>query len=199
MDMRRIDAPDESYDVVWSACALEHVDTPADLERVLSEVARVLRPGGVHVLTTEWKLWGGFSYFPNCFIFDRPLLERTTKRVKLEPIGPVDLTFSPLHPLNTPVWRGLRPVFDQMPHVVLFSRGVLHTSMSLAFRKSSRAGHVLDFIGEDPGTAEAMHGRFRRMKETIGSPLSRARLFIDATFGPLLAAAKAKRGEWRGG
>src|SRR4051812_7760930 len=27
MDMRRIDAKDESYDLVWSSCALEHVDT----------------------------------------------------------------------------------------------------------------------------------------------------------------------------
>jgi SAM-dependent methyltransferase len=194
MDMRRIDAPDESLDLVWSACALEHVDTMRELATVLREVGRVLRPGGIHVFTTEWKLSGGYSYFPNSFIFDRPLLERTLREMPLEPLGPIDLRFSQ-HALNTPVWRGLRPVFDRLSHIVLYSRGVLHTSLVLVFRKSQHAGHKLDFINEDPAVCEWIAERYRAMLRAIASPLNRARLLVDGTLGAWLAEAQTSRNE----
>jgi SAM-dependent methyltransferase len=197
MDMRRIEAPDESYDLVWSACALEHVNTLRELQTVLSEVSRVLRPGGVHVFTTEWKLAGGYSYLPNSFIFDKPLLERSLREARLAPIGPIDLRFS-RHALNTPVWRGLRPVFERFSHIVLYSRGVLHTSMVLAFKKSDHAGHKLDFINEDPAVSEWVSDRYEQMKRGIGSPLGRARLLVDGTLGAWIASAQTNWNERRG-
>lgn len=45
---------DASFDVVVAADVLEHV---ADLPRVLAEVARVLRPGGVFVFDTINRTW----------------------------------------------------------------------------------------------------------------------------------------------
>jgi SAM-dependent methyltransferase len=196
MDMRHIDAPDESFDLVWSCCAIEHVDTIAELQTVLTEVSRVLRPGGIHVFTTDWKLWGGYSYFPNAFVFDRPLLERTLKGVKLAPIGPIDLSFS-RNRLNTPLWRGLRPIFEQMSHIVLYSRGVLHVSVAFAFKKSDHAGHHLDFINEDPDAGEWLNQRFVTMKRTVASPMTRARLMIDGTLGASLAKWQNGRNERR--
>ena len=44
----QIDAPDDSFDVVWSQDAILH---SGDRDRVLDEVARVLKPGGEFVFT----------------------------------------------------------------------------------------------------------------------------------------------------
>jgi SAM-dependent methyltransferase len=196
MDMRAIDAPDESFDLIWSASSIEHVDRISDLEVVFREVARALRPGGVHVFTTEWKLCGGFSYFPNGIIFDEPLLNRVTRHAPLAPIGPLDLSFSD-HPLNTPVWRGLRGVQDLLSNIVLFSRGVLNTSFAFAQRKVSRSGNPIDVVGADPSRDKWLFERYRRMTRELGSPLARAKLAMDGTLGAWLAAARmswAERG-----
>ena len=188
MDMRKIEAKDESFDLVWSSSSIEHLGSTSEIRASLREVARVLRPGGVHLFTTEWKLCGGFSYFPHGFIFDQALLEAVIEGVPLEPLGPFDARFS-THPLNTPVWRGLRNVIHELPHVVLFSRGVLGTSMIVAMKKSHRVGHHFDFIDEDPTVAEWLTERFTRMKREVGSPRARARLTVDATLGAWLAKA----------
>jgi SAM-dependent methyltransferase len=45
--------PDGSFDLAWSESVLEHVEAP---ERVIGELARVLRPGGVAVVTTTNRL-----------------------------------------------------------------------------------------------------------------------------------------------
>jgi len=47
---------DESFDVVISSEMLEHTDAPA---RALAELARVLRPDGMLVLTTPNRVWQG--------------------------------------------------------------------------------------------------------------------------------------------
>jgi len=57
MDACALDFPDQSFDVVWSRVALEHVQ-PLDL--VLAETARVLRPEGIahHVIDPLFWLKG---------------------------------------------------------------------------------------------------------------------------------------------
>jgi len=197
MDMRRIEAKDESFDVVWSSSSIEHLGSTNEIRASLREVARVLRPGGVHFFTTEWKLCGGFSYFPHSFIFDPPLLNRMLEDVPLEPLGPFDARFS-RHPLNTPVWRGLRHIINDIPHVVLYSRGVLNTSTLVALRKSNRTGHVFDFLPQDPEVADWLMEKYARMKREIASPLTRARLVFDGTLGSWLAARQLRANERRG-
>jgi SAM-dependent methyltransferase len=44
MDVRNLDFPDDSFDLVTSTAVLEHVD---GVERAASEMARVVRPGGL--------------------------------------------------------------------------------------------------------------------------------------------------------
>lgn len=53
----RIDAPDRSFDAVVSAYVLEHLPDPA---RSFTEIARVLRPGGMFVFLTPNR----FHYVP---------------------------------------------------------------------------------------------------------------------------------------
>src|SRR5208282_1017703 len=60
MDARDLTFAGESFDMAFSFHALEHIPQP---QRALSEMARVLRRGGVYLIGTPNKsrLLGGFS------------------------------------------------------------------------------------------------------------------------------------------
>ncbi len=53
-DIQEIDFPDESFDVVTATAVMEHVPRP---EKVLGEVKRVLRPGGIVIVTVPDPFW----------------------------------------------------------------------------------------------------------------------------------------------
>ncbi|MEE9384251.1 MAG: class I SAM-dependent methyltransferase [Nannocystaceae bacterium] len=52
-DVRELPFPAESFDVVVSNSTLDHFDEAADVDVALGELQRVLRPGGVLVLTLD--------------------------------------------------------------------------------------------------------------------------------------------------
>ncbi|MEV0636701.1 class I SAM-dependent methyltransferase [Streptomyces sp. NPDC050619] len=52
-DSRRLPFPDEAFDAVSSVWLLHLLDGPGDLQAVVAECARVLRPGGVYVTTVD--------------------------------------------------------------------------------------------------------------------------------------------------
>jgi SAM-dependent methyltransferase len=70
MDMRTVDFPDESFDFAYSSSAVEHIGTWDDFRTHLNEVRRVLKPGGVYVLTTDiiygpaWEELGNYKFAP---------------------------------------------------------------------------------------------------------------------------------------
>jgi SAM-dependent methyltransferase len=83
MDACELDFPDERFDAVWSVNCLVHVPK-RDLDRVLAEIRRVLKPNGLFYL----GVWGGmdvegvweedpyepkrfFSFFPDEAIKER--------------------------------------------------------------------------------------------------------------------------------
>jgi SAM-dependent methyltransferase len=53
MDGRRLDFPDESFDVVFSVSSIEHFGSHRDIAQAAREMGRVLRPGGHAVVVTE--------------------------------------------------------------------------------------------------------------------------------------------------
>ena len=53
MDARRLEFPDESFDVVYSLSSIEHFGSPREIGRSVSEMGRVLKPGGIAVVVTE--------------------------------------------------------------------------------------------------------------------------------------------------
>jgi 2-polyprenyl-3-methyl-5-hydroxy-6-metoxy-1,4-benzoquinol methylase len=55
-DVCQLAVRDESFDVVVSSEMIEHTEAP---ERVVKELARVLRPDGLLVLTTPNRIWQG--------------------------------------------------------------------------------------------------------------------------------------------
>ena len=61
MDARRLDFPDERFDVAFSLSSIEHFGSPADIARLVAEMGRVLKPGGHALVVTD------------CFVRRHPL------------------------------------------------------------------------------------------------------------------------------
>jgi SAM-dependent methyltransferase len=70
MDMTQIAYPDAHFDFVWSCCSIEHVNNFRELHQVFSEIHRVLKPGGMAALTTEFNPTARHSYEPNMLFTD---------------------------------------------------------------------------------------------------------------------------------
>jgi SAM-dependent methyltransferase len=56
MDALALDFPDASFDIVFCLSSIEHFGGPRNAARAAAEMARVLRPGGQLVITTECLL-----------------------------------------------------------------------------------------------------------------------------------------------
>ncbi len=56
-DMRELPFPDDSYDIIYSIAAFHHLANAEDRLKALSEMRRVLKPGG-KVVMTNWNLLG---------------------------------------------------------------------------------------------------------------------------------------------
>ena len=64
-DGQRIPFADASFDVVYSSHMLYHA---VDLDSMLAEISRVLRPGGIaiHILpSASWRFWTTLAHYPN--------------------------------------------------------------------------------------------------------------------------------------
>src|SRR5204862_4394011 len=69
MDARELRYEDESFDGIFSSSSIEHFGDHADVERAVSEMFRVLKPGGVLSLSTEFRLAGDGPGLPNVLLF----------------------------------------------------------------------------------------------------------------------------------
>lgn len=101
MDMRRLDFPDESFDFCYSSCAIEHIGAREDFLRHLSEAYRVLRPGGIYALTTEFHFGLEVIAHPGNFLFSADYLRDLLADSPFTPEEVFDARLAP-HEANYP-------------------------------------------------------------------------------------------------
>lgn len=128
MDGRHLEFPDASFDVAYSLSSIEHFGGVEGARAAVDEMSRVLRPGGLMAVATEYILSGPpyhEGFFPDQIreIFDRPGLEL---------VQPIDervyerYAFKPVD---------LRKNRHQTPHMVVSDGGSVITSVMVFLRK----------------------------------------------------------------
>jgi SAM-dependent methyltransferase len=143
---------DNSFDGVFSSSSLEHFGTPADIRRAVGEMHRVLKPGGVMSVSTEFRLSGPGSGLPGVHMFTAEEVSDWLLGDGWQPLSPLDLSaatgregeaisFAAAAEDVTAHCRqngGLyfhRLDWRHYPHIVLAHNGYLWTSVHLAARK----------------------------------------------------------------
>jgi SAM-dependent methyltransferase len=165
MDARKLDFPDESFDVVFSLSSIEHFGRPDGVVEASREIGRVLRPGGVAFIVTECylrrhpldappvqtmirKATGGRLFATANLsrrtdeIFTRAeIREQIVEPSGLDLVQPVSYELSEETFENLIHWRRggiLEPRTGQdYPHIVLKAHGSPWTSIALPLSKST--------------------------------------------------------------
>ncbi len=94
MDALDMHYEDSSFDGIFSSGSIEHFGELEDIRRSVVEMHRVLKPGGVAALATEFRLEGG-DRMPGTLFFDEPQLRSVLlDGLDWEPASPLDLSIS---------------------------------------------------------------------------------------------------------
>jgi SAM-dependent methyltransferase len=144
MDARELRFEDHSFDGVFSASAIEHFGSYDDVRRALTEVRRVLRPGGIAALSTEFRLSGPGPGLPGVLIFDEAELRSVlgVDGSAWELVEPLDPTISEATLETVVDWDeaaadvAAERDWSTYPHIVLrHSSGVTWTSVHVVLRR----------------------------------------------------------------
>lgn len=145
MDALQLDFPDDSFDAIFSSSSIEHFGDFPDVRRSVEEMFRVLRPGGVLALATEFRLEGDHIGYPGLLRFDEPELRALLlDGLWWDPAMPMDLRVS--EETRATAVEMSEAIADQesgkrgwsrYPHLVLRHEQFLWTSVHVALVKSS--------------------------------------------------------------
>jgi SAM-dependent methyltransferase len=130
MDATNLDFPSESFDIAFSISSIEHFggENHSGALRCLKEVERVLKTGGIAVITTEYILNDKEhpEFFNRRTIYD----DLVNKLQKLQLVEPLDLRIT-TRTLDTATGQ-----YDNIyPHILLRYGDMLYTSVMLVFQK----------------------------------------------------------------
>ena len=144
MDGRKLDFPDASFDFVWSCSSIEHFGGHKGATQSMKEIERVLQPGGIAAIITEYVLpdpaTGTPSLFDPEYFNLRCLYEYIISPVQdLKLVQMIDTTIPEYyvqHACQLPDEADAPHKGINKPHIVLKSpSGALHTSIALFFQK----------------------------------------------------------------
>ena len=147
MDGRCLRYEDETFDAIYSSSSIEHFGDWEDVTAAAREMGRVLKPGGLLTLSTEYRIAGDGKGLPGVLMFNQEQL----LSLIVEPSGlvPVDTpqfsisekTLSRIVPSEELVenhqrlLRGEEGRWATYPHIVLEDQGYSWTSYHLALVK----------------------------------------------------------------
>jgi SAM-dependent methyltransferase len=148
MNATALDCEDASCDYVYSSSAIEHFGPEEQIAKSAFEIGRVLRPGGIASLSTEYRIYGGSEWLDKyTYLFTKKAIEQLI----IEPSG--------CERVDSPVWsvsvrtmlsltsqqraqeqarrmtNRLQFQWNKYPHVVLYGRGQAWTSLQITMRK----------------------------------------------------------------
>lgn len=148
---------DDSFDGIFSSGSIEHFGSPQDIANAAYEMGRVLKPGGVLTLSTEYLISGppGSTGWPGVQLFTPSLIERYIVEASgLELVDTLDTSISAKtmeserdinfyieENLTQTAQQGLYPrvgelVWSKYPHLVLVFNGHVFCSVHLTLRKN---------------------------------------------------------------
>ena len=157
MDMCSIEFPDNHFDFAYSSSAVEHIGGWDNFERHLAEVRRVLKPGGIYVMTTDIS-FGPSTECPGNFKFNPERLEWWLQKsgMAYEPV--VDCRVAH-HYINTPMPADLacyltadngrvqQNLFGTLVMAHCLTGAHPHTSVLLSMKKEKPEIRPVEFIG----------------------------------------------------
>jgi SAM-dependent methyltransferase len=133
---------DESFDGVFSSSSIEHFGTHADVRRCLEEIVRVLRPGGVATLSTEYRLEGPSPGLEGTLMFDTEELLRALEGLPWSLVSPLETSVSTATTASTVSFAEAaedvvreRRRWRTYPHLVLRHGDLVWTSIHIALQK----------------------------------------------------------------
>ena len=163
MDMRELQFPDSSFDFCYSCCAIEHIGSDGDFLEHLNEVHRVLKDGGIYVLTTEMHYGPEVIVAPNNYIFSPPYLNQLFSECRLIPETQFDASLTP-HRINFPAPVNLDPsvlgayLFESYPHLQLLAGKHPFASALFVLRKDATgSGTPIHFNGLEESRTFLQH------------------------------------------
>ncbi len=144
MDGRSLHYEDDTFDAIYSSSSIEHFGDWEDVTAAAREMGRVLKPGGLLTLSTEYRIAGEGKGLPGVLMFDQEQLFSLI----VKPSGLV-LVDTPQFSISgkTVSWivssaelvkeyeqirRGEEAKLPLYPHIVLEDRGYTWTSYHLA-------------------------------------------------------------------
>ncbi len=129
MDALNLNFPDESFDAVTCLSSIEHFGGPDNYIKSAKEMARVLKPGGIAALTTEFSLSGG--EYTGYFNRDN-LYEYIIKPSGMELTEPFRFHINPEYYSEIKI---LPHDHGLLPHLLIQTGKILFTSVSIFLRK----------------------------------------------------------------
>jgi SAM-dependent methyltransferase len=144
MDALELRYEDESFDGVFSSSSLEHFGDHGAVRRAAEEMFRVLKPGGVLAISTEFRVAGPSPGLPGILMFDRGELEDLVVGHRAwSLVSPLETAVAPAtRKVETPFTEALADVasgrgyWTRFPHILLRQGDHLWTSVHLTLRKS---------------------------------------------------------------
>jgi len=162
MDMRHLDFKDNTFDFCYSSCAIEHIGDYQDFLQHFNEVNRVLKAGGIYVLTTELQFGDKTIPDENNFIFTKDYISKLITDSDLDFISDVNAELTK-NIINYPYPSNIKnlafsgndnlnqKIMEQFPHLVLLRGNVPFTSVLLILRKgvADKKSDPISFLNYD--------------------------------------------------
>jgi len=128
MDGRQLDFPDNSFDIAYSLSSIEHFGGMEGASQTIREMTRVLKPGGILALATEYALAGPRGED----VFQPEEIHALAQQPGLELVEPIDervwnrYQTAPVDVVHDPY---------RTPHMVVHVFDTVFTSVMLFLRK----------------------------------------------------------------